>query len=371
MSDQITYWVMGYGEREDQMEECIVRVRPYVDRVVIVHDGTISKKFSQWAKDEMECELFYRRWDDNFSANRNHATNQVKSGWMLWSDPDELFCEAFLKALPAIIEASDNGNKYNCCRINSHDIEYNLEGEKQCDNKSNWYKQLFVKYYPGIKWTGTPHEQLHGPWKSIQLPDEFYYEHTKTHKEICERAARNFSIGGGGNNEKTPKWRELREILKNHGLDELNWPKIRQYYRKGKIKQDIKDWLVGHRNDNDRPNVDCEIRDFFTWYFVYLHPDENTGNWKSNPKQKQQERETKKEDKKTPEVRSLDYLTRVFELGDYVDRMYLGVLGRHADAGGKANYVLHLLAGSLKQEDIPKTLAESDEYKDKYGEMKE
>ncbi len=372
MSDQITYWIMGYGEREHQMEQCINRVRPYVDRVVIVHDGSMSKKFQTWATDEMECELFYRYWNDNFSANRNYATKQVKSGWMLWSDPDELFCEEFLKDLPKIIKESQNGKKSNAYHINSHDIELNPDGTKKYENKSDWYKMLFVKFYPGIKWTGSPHEQLHGPWSSLEagkLPDKYYYEHTKTHKEVCERAARNFSIGGGGNNEKTSKWRELVEILKRHGLHEELWPKMRVYYRAGNIHGDIKDWLIRHRNDNDKPNVDCEVRDFFTWYFVYLHPEENTGGWKSEPKQKDKERET---DNTIMEAkRTMSYLTSVFDLSDKVDKIYLGVLGRHADAGGRANYVLHLLCNTLTLDDIAQVLKESEEYKSKYGDIME
>jgi hypothetical protein len=370
VSETITYWVMGYGEREQQIRDCISRVRSYVDRAIVITDGSLSKEFKEWATKEMHAEVHYRRWNDDFSANRNFATSKISKGWMIWSDPDELFCVAFLKALRKIIEESNDGKKYNSCRINSHDVELDAEGNRKSDLKSSWYKQLLVKVYPGVKWTGTPHEALLGPWKSVQLPDDYFYEHFKTHKEVCERAARNFWIGGGGNNERTPKWHELMEIAKFHGWDEKRWPVVRELFRDGNVPQEFKDWLVKHRSDNDRPNVDCEIRDFFTWYFVYLHPEENTGDWKSEPKQPEAERDTHKDIKGAPVVK-IKSLETIFDLGDYIDKMYMAILGRHADSGGKANYVLHLLAGSLKKEDIPKTLRESQEFKDKYGDLQE
>ena len=356
-----------YEERFEQTLEGIKRMHPYVDAIVIVHDGSLSTEHMDFlANDYPKVHLFYKPWVDDFPNYRNEALkraaeiakekNALANLWVLVSDPDEVFCEEFLKDTHSIAERSGGGTIFNMCKINSRDKWIYPDHVEEI--QSTFYKDLFFKYEKVVRYVGVGkrlvdgkevlggmvHETLSPPimgWKPIFLPEKYFYTHSKTHQEITERAARNFWINGGGNNELTDDWKELRKIAKPAGFPE-DWTHAREAFRRGNVPQVIKDWLVRHRSDNDRPNVDVEMRDFFTWYFVYLHPEENTGNWKSEPKEPPR--------------------GTVGELERYIRQTYREILGRDADDSGLSNYVSLISNGVITREQLKEVLMNSDEY---------
>jgi len=346
VSPKIAYCMMIYGEREDEVRQCIERVRPYVDRIVLIEDGSLKSEFYRWLQ-ERGCELYYKKWEDNFSDYRNEYLKRVGEKdrgniWVLVSDPDELFDEVFLKDLRKIIKDSKNGILYNSLLINSHDRTIYPDGREETVI-SDFFKQLCFKYNRGLKYIGSPHEMLLGYFRAIRLDRKYYYTHTKTPFLVWERASRNFHIAGGGNNlrEKNPIWKEYRNIVESLGLSE--WTKMREYLRNGNIDQRIKDYLIKYRNRNFIPDADEELRNYFKWYFEYLHPEENIGNWKSEPE-------------------PLEYGSWG-EVRQYVEQCYMKVLGRHADELGKQSYTELIITGKIKREDLPDILRNSPEYK--------
>jgi len=344
---KLVYCMSIYEERMPQVKQCIRRVRPYVDRGIIVVDDTLTEKSKKWLR-TWGCEVHYRKWDNYFAKQRNEYLAHVNEGeWVLVSDPDELMGPPLCKDLKNIVSEADKRG-INMLGINAHDITVELDGTKN-EVVSTFFKNLLFKYEEGVRYVGVVHETLlpgvHG-WRCYNLNPEYYYEHIKTKAEIWERAARNFHIAGGGNNlrEKNPVWSEYRLRVEKHGLGD--WPTMREALRKGNIPAEIQGFLIKHRNRNVIPDADTEIREYFRWYFEVLHPEENIGKWKSEP-----------------EASPKDSWA---EIRNYVEEQYMQVLGRHADEEGKQIYTDAIVSGKIKRDDLPNILRASPEYKEKF-----
>jgi len=344
---KIVYAMNFYEERMSQVKECVQRVRPYVDRCILVYDDTVTEKSKKWLE-QWGCELYYRKWDNHFSKQRNAYLEPVNEGdWVLVSDPDELFCTELLKDLRKILtEAQKSG--INILGINAHDITTELDG-KVTETVSDWFKQLLFQYEEGVRYVGCVHETLlpsiHG-WRAANLDKRYYYEHIKSMVEIKERGARNVFCGGGGNNvkDKNPMYVELHKWAGN-GF--TSWPALRDFIRyHDRLNhdwQELKDIIIQHRNDSGW-DWENESRDFFLWCKA-LFPEEFK-KWESTPQPPSSG--------SPPEVMC------------YVEEQYLAVLGRNADDAGKLTYTQAIIAGSIKREDLPTILKNSDEYKQKH-----
>ena len=340
----IVYCSMIYQERMAQVKRCIERVRPYVDRCVIVHDETLTDESKAWLQAK-NCELYYREWDDNFSENRTEYLRKAGvNNWVLISDPDELFCERFCQDLKLIVADAEREGKDQLL-INSHDINHDADGETRTAI-SNFFKALLFYNHPGTRYYGTPHESLSTPngWKVKTLPREYFYEHEKHYSEVWERAARNVFVAGGGNNVqyRNPQWVLLRAIAER--LEIKRWPQMREYLRKGNVDSELKQWMVSNRKDGT--DWEHEMLEMFRWYFEFLHPNENTESWKPIFK---------------VEPQSDAGVMR------YVEQCYLDVLGRNADQIGKENYTRLIQTGAIRREDLPNILRSSPEWKERFG----
>jgi len=342
----IVYCMMVYEERMVQVKRCVERVRSHLDRCVIVHDSTLSEESKSWLRSK-GCELYYREWNDDFSLNRTEYLHRAgPNNWVLVSDPDELMGERLCQDLRKIVADAEREGKDQLL-INSHDINHDADNEIRV-SVSNFFKALLFKNYPGTRYFGTPHETLmrggEGQWKVKTLPREYYYEHEKWFHEVWERASRNVFIAGGGNNVRflNKQWVPLRAITDRLGIK--RWPEMRAYLRRGNVDSELKQWMVNNRRDGT--DFEHEMMEMFRWYFEFLHPSENTGGWKPIMK---------------VEPHSSEGIMR------YVEQCYLQVLGRHADQGGKENYMRLIQEGKIRREDLPNILRSSPEWKERFG----
>jgi len=352
----IVYCMNFYEERMPQVKRCIQRVHPpsnYVDRIVLIYDDTVTEQSKQWLLNK-GCELYYRKWDNHFSKQRNAYLDRVNEGeWVIASDPDELFSLNFLKdARKILLDAERRG--YNILGINAHDITTELDGSVT-KTISTWFKQLIFKFEEGVRYVGCVHETLlpgiHG-WRPMNLHPRYYYEHIKSMMEIKERGARNVFCGGGGNNvkERNPMYVELQQWARRHNIKD--WADVRELVRfhphRWQKWEELREIILKHRNDSGW-DWENESRDFFLWCKA-LHPREFE-SWESNPQPPSKG--------SPPEVMS------------YVEEQYLTILGRNADDIGKHNYTQAILSGQVQREDLPTILMNSDEYRQKHQEVKE
>jgi len=340
-----------YGERIDQATVCIKRLRPHVDRYVVIVDESVTEDQKQKLRD-LGCEAYFHPWEDSMVKMRNQYLEKCQTDdWIIVHDPDEWFCEKFCEDARKICEKAEKDD-LALFLINSHDTLYEVDGNKK-EVVSDFFKNLIFQNKEGTRYEGVGevkevHETLIIPGlsKAVRLPSEkYWYEHTKYWHEVWERAARNVFMAGGGNNSGTrnPSWRPLRDICDELGLD--IWPKARKYFRKGDIDPRLKQWLWDNRFEGF--DFDHEEMEFGRWYFEYLHPEE-AGPWapvtvvqKGSP----------------------------VEVMNYVEQTYMEVLGRHADQAGKEYYTNAILEERISREDLPESLKRSVEYRQKVVEL--
>lgn len=345
-----------YEERIKQTMRCVERVRPgkLVDRAVIIADETLSNESKKWLE-EHGCEVYIHPWEDSMVKMRNQYLSYCNNGdWIVVSDPDELFCEDFMKDLRKIVKEADKRDAI-LILINSRDVTIKPDGTKQ-ESVSNFFKNLIFKYSPEVRYEGvgkerTVHETLLLPpgAKQATLPRKYYYEHFKTEVEVWERAFRNVWIAGGGNNvgDRNPRWKALRGITDRLGFK--SWPEVREYLRHGNIDNEFLRWIQDCREESgwDWQNemFDC------LKYYKTIHPEElpdipDSSQLKLAPPSPGS----------PPDVMA------------FVEQCYLDTLGRHADTRGKTIYTNQILTGKIRSEDLPGILRRSQEYRERFPE---
>jgi len=219
---------------------------------------------------------------------------ELSCGWVACSDPDEHFDDNLIRNLKLLAKNANTGEnrKFAILQINSHDVFTDDDNgkpvEKPSEVVSDYWKGLFFKVLPDTRYEGVGetknlHEHLLSSGERANLDRQFFYKHIKTHVEIWEHAFRNLFVSGGGDNigNANPDWKSLRDICNNLNIHE--WKELRSYCIKGDIDKSLKDWLIKHRNDW-KYGYHSEHREAFKWYFIILHPDENTDNLVVDPR---------------------------------------------------------------------------------------
>jgi len=338
-----------YGERVEQATVCIKRLRPHVDRYVVIVDESVIEEQKQELRD-LGCEVYFHPWEDSMVKMRNQYLEKCQTDdWIIVHDPDEWFCQKFCEDARKICEKAGKED-LALLLINSHDIT-TLEDGTRHENISDFFKNLIFRKieetrYEGVGEVKEVHETLLIPGLTIvrRLPKEkYWYEHIKYWHEVWERAGRNVFMAGGGNNsgERNSSWRPLREICDDIGLE--NWTKARDYFRKGNIDPSLKEWLWDNRFEGF--DYQHEMMEFGRWYFEYLHPEE----------------------KEFLDGRVWEPVHEIPvgsppEVMHYVEQTYMEVLGRHADLAGREAYTKAIIEGQIKREDLPEHLKHSPEY---------
>ena len=277
---KLTYCMMTWNRLYDTMK-CIERVKPYVDRIVIVDGGSTDDTIPTLRNYE-GVELYIHPWADNFPEQR---TNYLKhagednggTDWILVSDPDELFSK---EALENMREEIDQAEPYNMLAFESNSVS--MHGPKIVNHSHDKYwKGLLFKYNPGMHYIGNPHETLiiNGGPRVKNLPYRYY--HIKQQNITWHRGFRNFHIGGGGPNlgDKNKYWIEYKSILTEVFGEFYSWHKIEPILLAGNIDQRIKDWLFNARKVTGFDGS-SEVRESYKTYFRLYHPEEEPEEFK-------------------------------------------------------------------------------------------
>ncbi len=264
---------MTYNRLYDTMK-CIERVKPYVDRIVVVDGGSTDDTILTLRNYE-GVELYIFPWEDNFSKQR---TNYLKcageknggTDWILVSDPDELFS---VEALENMRKEIDGVGPYNMLAFESNSVT--MKGAEIAHHSHDKYwKPLLFKWNSGMHYTGNPHETLviDGGPRVKNLPYRYY--HIKQDNMTWHRGARNAWIGGGGPNlgDKQKLWQPFRALVKRRtGIE--TWADFDTYMINGNIDPDIKTSLHTFKNETGYDGA-SEWREFYKTYYRIYHPEE-------------------------------------------------------------------------------------------------
>ena len=270
---KITYCMMTLN-RLHEVIQCIKRVKPYVDRVVIV-DGGSSDDTILTLRNWEGVELYIHPWKDNFSGQRTNYIRRAEenggSDWILVSDPDELFAEATVQNLRTTI--SSISSRYNMVAFESHSVT--AKGDKViAEGQDKYWKPLLFKWNPNMHYIGNPHETLIIDGGPRIYNSKYHYYHIKQDKMTWPRGARNAFIGGGGPNlgEKQPLWRPFRALVKDiTGIDD--WNTFNDYMVSGNVDAQIKESLIRFKDETGYDGS-SEWRELYKTYFRVYHPEE-------------------------------------------------------------------------------------------------
>lgn len=352
---KLGYCQMTYHHDIEDTIKNVIEAKSYVDECIVVYDDTLTTDDRDRLR-KVGASIFYFKWNDDFPEMRNNyntVARQLSCGWVIRSDPDEHFDIEFLKnAKSLVIHATRAG--CNMMLINSHDVFTDDENFKTIDPPtelvSDYYKELFYQLTPDIRYVGVGetknlHEAMIGNFRPTKLPKQFFYRHIKTHAEICMHSVRNLYVGGGGDNigKQNPYYVEIHNFCDKYNL--RTWKEFKDYMIKGNIDPELAKMIKNHRNDHGH-NYDSEAREFFKWYYIILHPEENTEGL-------------------TVDVNDTGPVKKAFksEIEEYVDKTYREVLQREADPSGLENYSNTIMSGNLPKEKLKEVLMNSDEYK--------
>lgn len=75
----IVFCQVTYDEDAHNTKKCVESIRPYVDRCIIIEDGTLPQEIRTWLK-EMNCEVYVHPWMDSTSIQRNEYLKRLSDG---------------------------------------------------------------------------------------------------------------------------------------------------------------------------------------------------------------------------------------------------------------------------------------------------
>ncbi len=272
--DSITYVVVTQ-DRLGHNQRNLPIVLPYVDRAVIVDgfskDGTTE--YLQSLGDKVT--VVQREWDDSFANQYNAYLKNIKGGWVLLCDDDEVPSEGLLKSLREIVQKSEKGTKFDTVEFQGNDITY-VEGdwENRVDNGPNkYYRQMFYKWNPNLTYKIHLHQALCGLRGPVARVDAHYY-HIKSTTDELRNACRNYFISGEWpptpveEGIKTPEWHELMEIMSKNHPESGIFSKLNGLLVSKKVCPEFIDWAFKYRTHNE--GVDGESSNELRAFARYL-----------------------------------------------------------------------------------------------------
>lgn len=265
-----------------KVKELVPRVINYVDEAVFV-DGYSVDGTKEWLESySPKIKVVQRRWDDSFSKQYNKFVEEIRDGWMLILDDDEIPSEAMLKVLRGLVNDSIGGRNYDFIEFKCTPIEIDRDGKILSNNGPvNYYRMLLHRYNPGMKYVIDLHQNLIGHRYSIPLRREETYYHIKSDEDSFKNACRNWWIDGvwltgSMHGYRPPEWQELRDVVLKAYPDVAVFGDFNSLMVAGNIKEEVKDYLYRIKDIQDeQPNrMFNELRAYWRYYFEKLHPEE-------------------------------------------------------------------------------------------------
>lgn len=136
----------------EDLKISIQSLKHAVDEIIVVDTGStdstveVAKSFG--------AKIFFREWDDDFSAPRNLAISKATGDWIIFLDSDEFFSEETKKFLRPVVEGAEEFKKTGI-------LIYRIEIDKNADNKilAANYVMRILKNQKGLHYVGKIHEE--------------------------------------------------------------------------------------------------------------------------------------------------------------------------------------------------------------------
>lgn len=97
----VTVIVLTKNE-ETHIVDVIKNAQKLTSKIIIIDSGSTDKTVE--LAEQLGIKVFFRAWDNDFSAQRNFALKYVKTDWVLYLDADERMNGAFIDSVKHVIE---------------------------------------------------------------------------------------------------------------------------------------------------------------------------------------------------------------------------------------------------------------------------
>jgi hypothetical protein len=272
--------------RKDELIRNIDHHYQYVDRIV-VSDGDSTDGALEWLASSEACEKKVEyivkkqcrfQYGDHTPEARNPYLSKVDSGdWMLVLDTDEFLEEEACQKLRHFIKSAEAAG-FDELRFQSRDI-WTYETGEVYDNLANYWKQdMLVKATDNMTYTGHTHSGLYrlgaiGRFAKAQGAGGrfLHYCHEKTERRMWQNSTFLYwtTCGVAQNRTDSPDWLQFHEIMSKYGYKD--WHVFNKVMEVGNLPSEITDWFVTHKDDENP-----EAASWFLYYYIWLHPEENT-----------------------------------------------------------------------------------------------
>lgn len=191
---------------EYRIAKVINNIKDYVDEIVIV-DGGSRDKTVEIARN-LGAKVFYRKWDNDFGAQRNFSIRKAKGDWIFIIDADETASKGLLRALKDLTKTKE-AEGFGFTRKNY--INNRLDQIES--SKINLFKR-HARYKEKI------HEQPRGLKRILIIFDKnIYLNHYKTDNDQIRHLVHYYKIiennlKSGINESQKKKYEKLLEITR-------------------------------------------------------------------------------------------------------------------------------------------------------------
>ena len=136
----------------DELKISIESLKHAADEIIVVDTGSTDKTVE--VAESLGAKVFFREWDDDFSAPRNLAISKASGDWIIFLDSDEYFTDETKKNIRPIIERLEEVKKTGL-------LVHRLNTDKNSDNKiiNSDYSMRILKNQSGLHYIGKIHEQ--------------------------------------------------------------------------------------------------------------------------------------------------------------------------------------------------------------------
>lgn len=162
---KITIAILTKNEEENILS-VINNAKKCTDKILIIDSGSSDKTVK--LAESVGAKVVYRKWDDDFSAQRNFALDKVSTEWILYLDADERLNSELIVAIKEQIAKNDN-------------VQYKIKRKSVAFGrafnygvlKPDFVARLFKTKH--VKWVNKVHEHPECADKTQILPG--YIEH--------------------------------------------------------------------------------------------------------------------------------------------------------------------------------------------------
>ena len=143
------------------IEETIASLKKVADEILVIDSGSTDRTVE--LAEKSGAKVFFRAWDNDFSAQRNFALDKTSADWILYIDADERITDELAESIRNAI--SEKGSSILSFR--RHNIAFGKEfrfGVFRPDTVTRLFPRTQAR------WTGLVHERIESnlPEKTIK-----------------------------------------------------------------------------------------------------------------------------------------------------------------------------------------------------------